>query len=110
MATTREQFLEAIQEAGDDPATVICYFQPVPPGIERPGWQVKECGAPIRCLANSLPGREFDAGYGSPEGEPAIGFSERYVYIKVQYDGSEWVEKIPRHPEFVESPIPWPGG
>lgn len=110
MATTRGQFVGKIKEMGDDPSTVECLFQPVPKEVCHPGWQQESCGEPVFCMATELPMREFDGGYGSPEGEPAIGFSPRYVYIKVQYDGSEWVDAVPRHPEHVKRPIPWPGG
>ncbi len=58
---------------------------------------------------NYLPHRLFDQGYGGTNGEPLIAFTKKYVYICVQYDGAEWMEAIPRHPEVVGNIIPWPG-
>jgi hypothetical protein len=41
---------------------------------------------------------EFDAEWGDTEGEPFTAWSEDYVYIPAQYDGSEWVTRVPRNP------------
>jgi hypothetical protein len=40
----------------------------------------------------------FDHGYGCPYGEPFTLWTEKRVYFPVQYDGSEWVESVPRYP------------
>lgn len=42
--------------------------------------------------------REFDSGYGSPEGCPFLLWTKTRVYFPVQYDGSEWCESVPRKP------------
>jgi hypothetical protein len=42
--------------------------------------------------------REFDAGYGTTQGTPFLFWSKTRVYFAVQYDGSEWVESVPREP------------
>ena len=109
MTTTREQLLEALQETGEPPEDIVCFYRPVN-GAEFPGWDQEECGDLIQCSVDELPKRQFNEGYGAPMGEPFIAFGPRYVYIKVQYDGAEWIEPIPRHPEFVKKPLPWPGG
>jgi len=109
MTTTKEQLLEALAETGEKPEDIICFYQPVPPDVSYPGWHTGECGDPVRCSVHELPERKFDPGHGAPEGEPFIAFGPKYIYIKVQYDGAEWVEPIPRHPEVVRKPIPWPG-
>lgn len=41
--------------------------------------------------------KEFDSGYGGEEGKPFTAWSEMWVYFPVCYDGSEWVERAPRH-------------
>ena len=46
----------------------------------------------------------FYAGYGSPEGEPFIVWTERYVYFPICYDGAEWVESVPRNPMYGYKP------
>jgi len=42
--------------------------------------------------------RQFDAGYGSEEGKPFTLWTADRVYFPACYDGSEWVESVPRHP------------
>ena len=41
---------------------------------------------------------EFDSGYGGTEGKPFLAWSNNYVYFPVCYDGSEWIERVPRGP------------
>lgn len=41
---------------------------------------------------------EFDTGYGGSEGKPFTAWSNKYVYFPVVYDGSEWIERVPRNP------------
>jgi len=99
--TCKAQLLKAVKARGDSVDGLICFYQE-PHGYDEPG-------PSIRCSFNELPERKFDDGYGGTNGEPCIAFSDRYVYINVQYDGAEWMEAIPRHPDFVDD-IPWPGG
>jgi hypothetical protein len=40
----------------------------------------------------------FDNGYGLAEGQPFTLWTKNRVYFPVQYDGSEWVESVPRNP------------
>jgi hypothetical protein len=105
-ATTRAQVLTACREVGDDPETLVCFY--VPLGDGEATWQVED-RAPVRCAFRDLPERVFDSGFGGQEGEPVICFSERHVYVRVNYDGSMWVAAVPRHPEGVER-IPVLGG
>jgi len=42
--------------------------------------------------------REFDDNYGLKEGEPFLLWTKNRVYFPVCYDGSEWVESVPRNP------------
>jgi len=44
------------------------------------------------------PDRKFYAGYGSAEGEAFTLWTNKRVYFPVVYDGSEWVESVPRNP------------
>lgn len=41
--------------------------------------------------------REFDGGYGLPEGEPFTLWTETRVYFPVVYDGAESVRSVPIH-------------
>ena len=41
---------------------------------------------------------EFYDGYGTSEGLPFVLWTEKYVYFPCVYDGSEWVESVPRSP------------
>lgn len=43
--------------------------------------------------------RNFDAGYGRPEGCPFTVWTKRTVYFPVCYDGSEWVGSVSRNPD-----------
>ena len=42
--------------------------------------------------------KKFDAGYGSPEGEPFTLWTKDRVYFPICYDGAEWVCSVPRNP------------
>ena len=43
--------------------------------------------------------REFDDGYGAPEGGHFTLWTDKRVYFPVVYDGAEWVESVSRHPD-----------
>ncbi len=99
MTTLKAQVQNAAAQCGDDPATIDCFSRPLLPDAGDGMYRSESFGPQVRCDFENLPDREFDAGYGSPEGEPFIGFSKDFVYIRAVYDGSEWVEAIPRHPD-----------
>lgn len=40
----------------------------------------------------------FNAGYGVEEGCHFTAWSKNWVYFPACYDGSEWVESVPRNP------------
>lgn len=42
---------------------------------------------------------EFDDGYGSAEGPEILVWTEQRVYFAVVYDGAEWLDSAPRHPQ-----------
>lgn len=44
-------------------------------------------------------GREFDGGHGGNEGESFWAWTATSVYFCVDYDGAEWIAKIPRNPQ-----------
>ena len=44
---------------------------------------------------------KFDGSFGCPEGCHFTAWGERYVYFPVTYDGSEWIEAVPRNPELI---------
>jgi len=41
---------------------------------------------------------EFSSDYGCVEGKPFTGWSSNWVYFPGMYDGSEWVDCVPRNP------------
>lgn len=100
MATTKGQVAVALMPE-EDRETLICFYQP----IREDRWTTPP-EAPIRCTFDELPEREFSSGFGGVDGEPVICFGRHYVYVKCQYDGSEWVEAIPRTPDAAAS---WKG-
>lgn len=108
--TTITELLEEALRDGDTLEDLVCFWRDT--AVRR--WLFEPSSqAPLqRGTAAQLPSRGYDAGYGGTEGPEFIGFSDRFVYISVQYDGSESVEAIPRHPDVVEmlDDIPWPGG
>jgi hypothetical protein len=94
---------------GESPEQLRCFVQL----CHEDGYHPDEgngCQPPVELAFSELPAREYRTGFGGTEGPPFIAFSERYVYISVQYDGCEWIEAIPRHPESLGKTIPWPGG
>ena len=107
MATIKELVQDALKATGEKPEDLDCFYQ------DRRGEPYSWDGnsAPtLRTTFDKLPEREYSAGYGGTEGPPFIAFSKKYVYISTQYDGSEDVVAIPRHPKHVGKTIPWPGG
>jgi hypothetical protein len=43
--------------------------------------------------------KKFNCGYGSAEGVPFTGWSEKYVYFPCVYDGAEWIGYVSRNPD-----------
>lgn len=43
--------------------------------------------------------REFNDGYGCIEGQPFYAYSDTKIYYCWEYDGSEGIGNIPRHPD-----------
>jgi len=41
---------------------------------------------------------QYDSGYGSTNGPAFTAWREKRVYFPAQYDGSEWVDSVPRNP------------
>lgn len=92
MTTLKKQVADAAKGVAEDPNVIDCVYQPHVGGERWNG----QFGPPMRCTFAELPEREFDDGYGGRDGEPFIGFSDFYVYVCGTYDGSEWVQAIPR--------------
>lgn len=99
MATLKEQVAEAATAVKDDTGAMVCFYRPKV-GAD---YASDEWGPRVRCGFAELPEREFDEGYGGREGEPFIGFTERFVYVCGTYDGAEWIDAVPRSPEVVEA-------
>jgi hypothetical protein len=47
---------------------------------------------------NEVLDREFDPGYGGEEAQPIYAWSENWIWFLGCYDGSEWLQILPRHP------------
>lgn len=41
---------------------------------------------------------QFNSGFGTAQGPPFTAWTEQRVYFPVEYDGAEWVQSAPRHP------------
>ena len=108
MTTIKKQLAECLSKTGDRAEDLICFYQNH--HGECYSFGDKDEPPVIRATFDELPEREFSDGFGGTEGEPAIAFSERYVYIRVCYDGSEWFAAVPRNSEDVGASIPWFGG
>ena len=112
MITIKHLVLEALEKTGEKPDNLVCFYQEA----EGHDWAEWLSGGPVdpktihRCSFSELPEREYSDSFGGPDGPAFIGFSDRYVYISEQYDGTESVQPIPRNPEDVGAFIPWPGG
>lgn len=48
--------------------------------------------------------KEFDAGFGSEEGEPFTVWTETTVYFPLVFDGGEFVGSVSRHPDGKPTP------
>ena len=59
---------------------------------------------------NKLLKREFDAGYGGVEGYSFILYTKEWIYFPVTYDGAEWIDRVPRHPNKDYIPYHFGGG
>jgi hypothetical protein len=63
---------------------------------------VKSENRPMRPIAVPIDygvfDREFDGGYGGSEGCSFTAWGGKYVYFPAVYDGSEWIECVPRNP------------
>ena len=104
MATTIKKLVEReLKQTGESSEELECYYR------EHESWRMGGASKPIvHCGFADLPESEYDNGYGGTNGPAFIAFTDKYVYISVQYDGSESIEAIPRHPEFIGDSIPWP--
>jgi hypothetical protein len=54
--------------------------------------------------------QEFDSGYGGVNGESFVAHGNDFVYFCMCYDGREWIESLPRHPETSYKPRHFGGG
>lgn len=97
MTTTKQQVIDALAE-GDTLESLDCFYDTM---TYDPSYVHSSTSELIHCRGDELPEREYDHGYGGVEGEPIICFSDRYVYFRRSYDGSESIGYMPRHPEFV---------
>jgi hypothetical protein len=64
-------------------------------GVNGDSWaEVEAC-----TLSESELDEKFNAGFGSPEGEPFTVWTKSRVYFPLCYDGSEWCGSVARHPD-----------
>ncbi len=108
MTTIKEQVLDALEETGEKPEELRCFIQPC---HDDDYHYDSECTPPKEVSFADLPERDYDSGYGGVEGPAFIAFGPGYVYIRGEYDGSEWITAIPRHPEYLgDKTLPSVGG
>tara|TARA_R100000951_G_scaffold101420_1_gene92990 strand:+ start:44159 stop:44389 length:231 start_codon:yes stop_codon:yes gene_type:complete len=74
MATWKEHFKETLEETGDKYEDLVC------------------------TLSDTQLNREFDDGYGGPEGTSFTAWSEEYVYFSRDYDGADYIDYALRNP------------
>lgn len=94
--TIRELLDGPLQETGDDPGSLVCFYQD-----SWQSWHSDKKTSVVRCGVDELPTRKFDCGYGGANGPALLAFSEKYVYFSHEYDGMESMRFLPRAPEFV---------
>jgi len=61
--------------------------------IDKEDFEAKTCTLDDEALK-----KEFDAGYGTPEGQPFTAWGKDWVYFPICYDGAEGVGHAPRNP------------
>ena len=118
MTTIREQLQRACEQTGDDINTIVCFYQKMRGqrhDIDGNWVSIFDRNAkrpPVeRGNVDDLPSFDYHAVCGDDEGPPFLGFSARYVYVHVRYDGAEWIDAVPRNPENVGTgDLPWLGG
>jgi hypothetical protein len=103
MTTLKELLAQPARSNGDDPHQLICFIQ------QGDTWEPDPTPA-TQCTFDELPDLLLDTGYGSFDGPALIAYSPRFVYVYAQYDGSQWIEAVPRNPENVSNSIPVLGG
>ena len=52
----------------------------------------------LACHDHPVFDREFDGGFGGSEGCYFTAWGGKYVYFPAVYDGSEWIDFVPRNP------------
>ena len=106
--TTRRQVALAAAENGEKPEDLRCFYHPHIDDGNNWGYWDGGNGVPetVECRGDELPDRKYDSGYGGVEGEPVICFSERYVYFRTGYDGSEWIDSMPISPDHLSKRLP----
>ena len=94
--TTLKQQVIAALAGNDKPEDIDCYWYEC--DRDKIAFYDGKYGPLHHGSVNDLPANEYDAGYGGVNGPPFIGFSADFVYVRGVYDGSEWIQAIPRHP------------
>jgi hypothetical protein len=102
MATWRQLITKEMSKHGETWDTVV--YKTVGPNVEE-YYEPEE----VRALAESASlDREFDAGYGGPDGDLFCVWTYRWVYFPIVYDGAEWCGSAPRFP--CDTPLKHQGG
>ncbi len=96
MATLREWFAE-FTEATSETVTYIVFGRAPWSG----NWpELKpERLMEFADVPASILDREFDDGFGGTESPNLCAWSPSFVVVSNDYDGSEWLSWVPRHPE-----------
>lgn len=112
---SKTTLLKELEESGIDWETADILVQGAT-GYEgeqtyQTGWESKLKNAVRITKEHPVMGIEFKTGYGGPEMPRFFAQDKEHIYFAAQYDGSTWVEKVPRDIEAFTrgATIPYPG-
>ena len=105
MTTIKELLLECLEETGEASEALDCYYQ-TNDESRRACYDDDVKPTLYHCNFEGLPDDDFDAGFGGTHGPALIAFTDKYVYISSEYDGSEGITAVPRHHEHIGRLIP----
>lgn len=106
MTTVKKQLVSAMELHNETPKDLeAVFYQDYSTDIYEFNEEV------IQCSFEELPDTEYDCGYGWVGGVPILAFSPTRVYFRVEYDGAEYIDSVPRFPiNIVDVPIMGGGG
>lgn len=95
MPTTMRQWFDRFTQATGETPIAIQFEED---DWNQQSWPVTDQIVPFDTLPTEVLDREFDSGYGLPESPYFVAWSDNYVLYRYEYDGSESLVWLPRHP------------